>query len=191
MVLGSLLCLPFLLEGQVSSVVWLHWVHQLVNHSWRHREFWYCDWVCGSVSCFWSHSFWYNGEHGVYQGSRCGSICSLPFQILAHLVQTHAVLVHAAKLSVRQISHNNNNPADLERIVSSGSYSLSVSSSKGFSEPWEGCDGDLPFKDECSKVSLCIKCGSGSLYLFPSIYCRKFLWWWWERHWSIHIAECY
>lgn len=93
-------------------------------------------------------------------------------------MQTCVVLVHAAKLSVRQISHNNNNnnSADLEGLVSSDSYSLAVSSSKGFSEPWgEGCDGDIPFKDECSKVSLCIKCSSGSLYMFPSLCCRKLL----------------
>jgi hypothetical protein len=44
--------------------------------------------------------------------------------------------------------------AFLVSSIASGPYTFSVSSFTGFPEPlWEGIDGDIPFRVECSKVS--------------------------------------
>lgn len=66
-------------------------------------------------------------------------------------------------------------PVDLEGLgsllpsIHPGSHNLSASSSADFPEPQgERFDGDIPFRAECSMISLCIMSGCGCLYLFPS-----------------------
>lgn len=39
--------------------------------------------------------------------------------------------------------------------------------------PWVEFDRDIPFRDVCSKLSLCTMSGCGPLYLFPSVPGRK------------------
>lgn len=71
----------------------------------------------------------------------------------------------------------------------SGSYTLSVSSSAEFHEPWgEGFDGDTLFRAECPKVSHSWHKVYGSLYLFPSSAGRNFSDNDWTRHWAVSIA---
>ena len=55
-------------------------------------------------------------------------------------------------------------------VKSTDSYSLSAPLLQAFlSEPRrEGCDEDIPFRNECSEVSLCTLSNCGSLYLFLS-----------------------
>jgi hypothetical protein len=51
---------------------------------------------------------------------------------------------------------------------------------KGFSEPWvEGCDRDIPFRAECSKVSHSLHIIWLWVSIFIPIYCRRKLLWWW------------
>lgn len=60
-------------------------------------------------------------------------------------------------------------PVSLVSSNPSGSYILSASCSVAFPELWgQGFDENIPFRDEHSKVFLCMMSGCGCLYFFPS-----------------------
>ena len=109
-------------------------------------------------------------------------MCSLPLSMLGPHVGLNRA--HCQSLWIHLcVSSVFRRPCFLVSSIPSGSYNLSTSSSPGFPELWwEGFDGDIPFRTECSKVSHCLPNVWLSVSLIVPICCtRKLLWWWMNK----------